>query len=376
LRIRDPLWMLALVAFALKLCLAAATTGTIDVLLFERMLEKLDLYGVPTLYQEGAELIVGGRNTGLTMQMNHPPFMLTVLSAWGVLRAWTGLGLGLWLRLTCAVGDLAAFVLIRRMLGDRPAVWMLAAAPAGVLVSGFHGNSDPIMISLAVAAVYLLQHRGSAVGAGAALAAACSIKAWPLVLTPVFLLHLATMKRRAQFATAAATTGLALSMPWLMEAPRLIPERMFNYASWPYGWGLTLLWPAAYPALRVLVFPVLVAAALFSWRKKDTVFGSCALVATVFFVVTPGFGIQYLAWLLPWTARACRWPAAIFHVAAAVFCFMIYNCWAGGLPWDFANGNANPTPQWAFYAGLPAWLATAWLVWSIAGPQQSAPKPG
>jgi hypothetical protein len=66
----------------------------------------------------------------------------------------------------------------------------------------------------------------------------------------------------------------------------------------------------------------------------------------------------------------------MFHVAAAVFCAVIYNCWAGGLPWDFANGNANPTPQWAFYVGLPAWLATVWLVWSIAGRQQRAPAPG
>src|SRR3989442_783794 len=143
----------AAVAFTIKLCLAWMTLGTNDVVTFELMLDKLNARGAVALYNEGTLSTVNGRVQGI-FQMNHPPFALTLLRLWGALRSFTGLPLGFWLRLSCAMADLLVlWLLYQRGMGagdDWWALLILALSPVAIMVSGFHGNTDPLMIALVV----------------------------------------------------------------------------------------------------------------------------------------------------------------------------------------------------------------------------------
>ena len=47
-------------------------------------------------------------------------------------------------------------------------VLLLAVAPISIMVSGFHGNTDPLMVFLVLLSVYLLEARRSTWRAGVA----------------------------------------------------------------------------------------------------------------------------------------------------------------------------------------------------------------
>src|ERR1700674_2246422 len=72
---------LALVAFIVKVVLAATTYGTNDVKTFEAMQEKFEARGARALYTEGTEARYGGRVLEVP-QMNHPPFVLRLMQFW------------------------------------------------------------------------------------------------------------------------------------------------------------------------------------------------------------------------------------------------------------------------------------------------------
>jgi hypothetical protein len=353
----------AVAAFLLKVWLAATTFGTNDVRTFELMLDKLDTAGVEALYREGTAVRVDGRT--VVTRMNHPPFSLTLLCAWGGLRTITGLPLGFWLRLTCALADALSLWMVWRMAGmdgeNRLSLVVLALAPAGIVISGFHGNTDPIMIALVVLAVYLIEKRESGWLAGAAFALACSVKVWPLVLAPAFLLSAGTARRRVAFCASFAMAGAAAAMPWFLPAPALILERVFGYGSFAGWWGIPYLLPAASYALKPVVFVCALGLAVFMHRRVRSLFAQCAILTFVFLFLTPGFGPQYLAWVIPWTVAAGWRRAAMFHLCAGAFVFSMYTGWSLGFPWSFANAR-NPLPHWVFWIGLLAWATLPLLI--------------
>ena len=317
-------------AFLLKVWLAATTFGSNDVRTFELMLDKLKTSGVETLYREGTELKIDGRVS--VTRMNHPPFALTLLRCWGALRTVTGVPLGFWMRLTCAVADLLTLWLVWRIAGAATlSLLVVAVAPAGIMISGFHGNTDPIMIALVVLATWLMTKRGSPWLAGAAFAMACSVKVWPLVFAPAFLLNAATTRRRAAFCASFTIVAAFAALPWFLSAPLLILERVFGYSSFAGWWGIPYLLPAASYVLKLLVFVCVLVVTVFMYRRALPLFAQCALVAFFFLFLTPGFGPQYLAWAIPWTAAAGWRVGAAFQFVAGLFVFGMYTrCTASG----------------------------------------------
>jgi uncharacterized membrane protein len=340
-------------AFLLKIWLAATTFGTNDVRTFELMLDRLQTDGVETLYREGTEFKIDGRVA--VTRMNHPPFALTLVSAWGGLRGVTGIPLGFWMRLTCALADLLTLWLVWRLAGWNPlSLLVVAIAPAAIMISGFHGNTDPIMIALVVLATYLMTKGRSPLLAGAALALACSVKVWPLIFVPVFVLNAATGRRRVVFCVSFIVVAAVAALPWIVWNPPLILERVFGYTSFAGWWGIPYLLPVAVYVLRPLVFVSVLAATVFMHRRAFPLFAQCAIVSFVFLFLTPGFGPQYLAWVIPWTVAASWRATALFHVFAGLFVFSMYTAWSRGFPWAFASAM-NPIPVWVFWIGLLAW---------------------
>ena len=352
----------ALAAFLVKLGLAAFTIGTNDVVTFERMLADLNEHGVTKLYREGTLVTIDGREVGRLI-MNHPPFILHVLRAWGALTHATGLPLAFWMRITCALADLLAVWLLWRMSARLRLEWaalvLVALAPAALLISGFHGNTDPIMIAFALAAVYLLD-RGERVWlAGAAFAVACSVKAWPLVLVPAVLFYVRPFRAKIVFALSAVGTAVLPGLPWIVTDTALIVQNVLGYGSLSGWWGLTYLLPVPWrPAVATVMFAGVLAVQTWMHERVAPLYMQCAVIAAVFLLLASGFGPQYLAWMVPWTAAA-GWRLSLpFHVASGVYLLGLYTAWSNGWLY-FADAHKYGIPLWVYRAGLMTWATLA-----------------
>ncbi|MCA1565586.1 MAG: hypothetical protein LC803_08100 [Acidobacteria bacterium] len=195
----------ATLAFLLKLYLALYTQGTLDAAAFADHLAKIEGFG-----GVGVHRVSGAFNN----PFNSPPFVVHFLKALGWLTGATGLPFAFWLRLTCVLADAGSFFLVWKLLkrspasrpnapasrnldaprerhvprkGDVPLLLIaFALSPVAIIISGFHGNTDPVMIFFVLLSAYLLEMRESA---GVRLAAiafglALNFKVAPLIFAP------------------------------------------------------------------------------------------------------------------------------------------------------------------------------------------------
>ncbi len=357
---------MASAAFLLKIAFALFTYGSTDILIFEADLAKIGQDGVVALYREGIRTEWCGQpGRGPCPPFIHPPFIIHALEGWGLLSLISGLPLRFWLRFTCAVADCGSLVLLVRMLSSwrsdsrtLMALTLFAGSPIAILVSGFHGNTDPIMIFFVLLSIYLIEGRRPPWLAGAALGMAANIKIVPVLLAPVALLSLVGVRRRLQFSAGASAAFLAGSLPLLVVAPALVITSVFGYSSQQGPWGLSLLALIAresaslawlYDAQarygRALSLCLVVAASL--WPRpsleRDALFLHAGLLMFLFVSATPGFGVQYLAWLVPWVVGLGPRPTAVYYAAGTVFLFAYYSSAAAGrFPWYLANSLEHP----------------------------------
>ena len=78
----------------------------------------------------------------------------------------------------------------------------------------------------------------------------------------------------------------------------------------------------------------------------------------IFFVRTPGFGVQYLAWLVPTTIFLSLRGALAYNVLAGGFLCSIYTHWCAGFPWNVANS--------VYWHGIEAGVGNAvWLLLAV-----------
>jgi hypothetical protein len=352
----------ALLAFSIKIFISLKTYGTNDIYLWRQFLSFLQANGPIALYRD-ADLFI------------HPPFMIHVLRCWGWLESTTGVPLQFWIRLPAILADVASllltFKLLQRLDKAAPAaLLLLALAPASVMISGFHGNTDPVMICFVLLAVYLIETGQSAWLAGFACGMSLNIKAAAVIFPLCFVLYLPDFKKRLQFAGGAVLTVLIGSMPYVAQDPVLLVGRMGAYRSIYGHWGLSRfigMMKTSLPLLnmafktwgRFFVLAGILAAALWMNRQryKPPLFLQCGVVAFLFLTLTPGFGVQYLSWLVPFAAMELG-TAALFYSASAVFLFVIYDFWAGDFPWYFADSTAKGP-----WSTAPMGLETEIICW-------------
>ena len=345
-------WLLAVatvaaLAFCLKTAIVLKTIGTNDVLSWEWFLAGIRKSGALSLYHS--------TEVGL---FNHPPFMVHLLRGLGLITASTTLPFPFWIRLPGILADLGSLGLVGMILEPRSgqrlaALLLMAASPASVMISGFHGNTDPVMIFFVLLSIFLIERRGSTWLAGVALGMSINMKVWPLVLLPVvFLYYPDAPKRIACFAATGATVLLG-SMPYILQEPLVIARRVLGYGSIYGHWGVSRVidglvdltgyfrWPNTfyYHWGKFIVLGTIIAASFWMNRglKKPPLFLQCGLVAFLFLALTPGFGVQYLAWLVPWVVGLGPWTALLYYATSGIFLFLVYNFWSHGIPWYLAD---------------------------------------
>src|SRR5260370_14589294 len=87
----------------------------------------------------------------------------------------------------------------------------------------------------------------------------------------------------------------------------------------------------------------------------------------LFVSVIPGFGVQYLVWLVPWAVGQGPGPRAAYYIAGTAFLFGYYTTAAGTFPWYLANSLERP--GWSgtvLGLGLICWVVVCFLAFIYA----------
>ena len=367
---------LALLATAAKIYCAWTTIGTADVGLFREFGHTISDRGLTAMYRE-------------TPLFNHTPLVGTFTGFAYDLSGGHGRPFARIIRAPGIVADvLAVLVLLwlRRRTG-RPAWWALAlfaVSPISFMVSGFHGNVDPLVpLALLLAAAACVG--GEAALCGLCIGLACQVKIIPVLLAPVFFFHWLHRGKAGAFSATAVATGVIGWLLPLLTIPGIFLKNVVGYSSIWGVWGITyLLRLTDAPALRGIAFTTLtptqagvitalkiivVAGVLaLAWRRRAAapadLLTTLALAWLVFFVFAPGFGVQYLVWPAPFFLfLSARWSAAL-TAAGSIALFAFYTICAHGLPWDKAFLVQQAARQWVPWMLLPwAALAAALVAW-------------
>jgi hypothetical protein len=375
---RSILVALVALAFVMKVLLALFTLGSFDTLTWQRDLQLIHAHGVPALYQEGISYFSPEGRLLIEQPFIHPPFIIHALRAGESLANATQLPLRFWIRFGCALADVASLMLLGGILRHSGAekvferLCFVAICPAAILISGFHGNTDPIMMTFVLASIYFLESRGAPGAAGVSLGMALNFKLAALMFTPALLLYTPGIRRKFALGGAAAVTFLAGSIPYLVQEPRLILARIMEYKSQFGPWGIGRLCASlvhdgglgvvcdAYSTQgRVVVMLLITTAAIWATLRKNpqSLLVQCGLAAFLFLALTPGFGVQYLAWLIPFTALLGRCPAVMYHIVSGAFLLAYYNRVMHA--WPAYLANTFDQPAWyghVIYLGLLCWI--------------------
>ncbi|HZO07907.1 MAG TPA: glycosyltransferase family 39 protein [Myxococcota bacterium] len=353
---------LALTALAVKLWLAATTFGTNDVESFLRFLREYQGAGAVHLYETDR-------------YFTHPPFVLRFLQAVGAVADGTALSWPFCLRVPAILADFGIVLLLARLLpgANRTALGLVAVAPASIFVSGFHGNTDSVMLFFLLLSLVWIEREDRLLLAGAALGMALNVKVVPLLFAPAIFLWLATGPRRLRYFGAALAVVLLGSLPVLFEAPALVLGKVLGYRS-AYGvWGLAHLAKSS-PALpefsaafkaggRWVLAAGLVLLSCWMNRRspRPALYRQIGVLLFAFLAFTSGFSVQYLVWLVPWLVLVPLSAAALYLALSGAFLGLVYTFWAQehasaprnddfldpefwrrGLPWHTAYADRSP----------------------------------
>lgn len=344
------LWLALALGAGLRIYFACFTEGSFDVSIKLHHGNQIRDLGLLEYYRR-AEV------------MNHPPLAGGYFAACAWLAAQTGFAFGAWFRLPFALVDLASAALMLRAFQGSPWRWAVFAAcwlnPLAALLSCYHGNTDPavpffVLLSLLGVA------RGGASAAwagGALLGLGLWVKLPVLVAAPALCLALPCWPERGRFVLAVCGVGLLGFLPWLVQEPALLVERILGYGGSPVVtprgiavWGIahTLRLPeagvvAVEAANALLVWtPVLVLAWLRRgrWQARElgvTVCGSFLLL----YGFSSFWAWQYLAWSIPlWLFLGWRFTGAATLILSA-YVYGVYALFTGSAAlrgrWDFVG---------------------------------------
>jgi hypothetical protein len=365
-------------ATALKLALAATTFGTNDVHHWLAFAAAVREHGPVGIY---------GRETPGHLY-NHPPLSGWLLAAANWLVDHGGVPFTFLIRGPAILADTVTAVLVFELVRRRRpvreaavAATLVALSPVLVVISGFHGNTDPLFVMLALLSVYLLgvRHWIAAAGAGVAIASAVSVKLVPVVLGPALLIAVGRQGRHrlAAFAAGAAAVVGVLWVPVLLTRWPEFRAQVLSYQGieqrewgivqfvrWAHlsesvtegfvGWGrfVVLGLCAALPAIVV-------------WRRPDALAPAAGLGLVLFLLLSPAFGMQYLSWAVAAAYLISTWAATGYQLAATVMVIVVYDHWNGAHPWQWWEAAGRPLTAGELALMVVTWIALVLV--AIAG---------
>ncbi|MEO6741638.1 MAG: glycosyltransferase 87 family protein, partial [Chthoniobacteraceae bacterium] len=367
-------WLALLGVTLLKILWALNSAGSVDMVLFYNFGKGVEQHGLTELYR-------------MDEKFNHTP--LTGGFAW-LLQHIAGddkMQFAFLLRLASIIADavvVGALLRWRAKLGNLPPWWALivfAASPVSLMISGFHGNVDPIMVALLFLSTVAAANGRPAL-CGLLFGLAANVKIVPIIVSPVlFFFWLGRPKPLAGLLRFMFASGAVMLAGWalpLVVCPRDYLHNVFGYGSTWGVWGLPyLLRQTGWEAVQKIDFKGLTATqgmlasllkfaaiggiAAVGWRRRKV--APSELAATigiawlVFFIFAPGVGVQYMVWAAPFLLLLSAPGYAVITAASTVFLFVFYHSTSSGRwPWFLAIPRGPETPLWSAW-GVLAWLS-------------------
>lgn len=368
-------------SFFFKLIIASKTYGSNDVRTWELFADIIKKIGGTGLYQN-------------LSYFNHPPFIIHLLKIINLFESITKIGLPFWLRLFSSLADVGSLLVLYNFsklnTGVKitlPSLILIAIAPVSIMVAGFHGNTDPIMIFLLLLSIYLietdkdvvkwlpsqLQQYFTSYGltnlclAGMAYGIATNIKVIAFLAAPCIFFYLSDNKKRLEYTVTAAFTWVIAASPYIFLVPTQIIKNSFNYNSFYGFWGVSRILTSVFPSnhwlnifysaqSKFFIIAIITIAALFMSfiGKKVPLFIQIGLTFFIFLSLSSGFGVQYLSWLLPWVLGLGIEAALLYYIISGIFAFMLYNYWSSGFPWN--NVYALPYDNFILHYEYTCWF--------------------
>ncbi|MFY9225893.1 MAG: hypothetical protein WAQ98_24655 [Blastocatellia bacterium] len=361
----NTFWQVLIVVTLAKLIIAFNTYGTNDVAYFEKFLRAAKDFGPAEIFNQ-------------VWHYNFPMFCITWLYFIDFISNSTGLPFSFWFRVPAILADLGNLLLLLSFLPHLPIknfstakLFLISLSPISIMVAGFHGNYDPILIFFILLSVYFLTNNKPVWLAGIALGMSLNFKIVALMLIPAFFFYLPDFQKRRDFFLAVGLTFLAGEMPYILQIDlSSFYKHVFNYNS-QYGiWGLprllssslpeSLSWVNTFYATKSKYIILSIIALLSLWmnfgKNKLPLFIQCGVIFFVFLAISSGFGVQYLAWLVPWVIVLDLELIVLFYFSSGLFLFLVYNFWSQGFPWNFANSDvAGPWTGYIIYYEILCW---------------------
>jgi uncharacterized membrane protein len=367
--IREALVVLLAAALGLvaKLLIAWNTLGTNDTIFFYHLGNSLSNHGLKWAYAND-------------VAFNHPPLVAAFIRSIYELDhlPWLheyGITFPFLLRCPGIVSDfLVVLILLRAVKQLQLPIWallVLALSPVSLMVSGFHGNTDSVMVLfLVLAALMCLRERPMICGLFLALSS--QIKIIPLLLVPIFFFYWLPRRRSFAFTLPFVGTMVLLWIEPLLRFPGIFFHRVLLYGSFWGLWGITYwlklsgvnafsrvtyldLLPLQQIVATVLKVMIIIGVLVVGWRRRKLdargLFATHGWAWVTFFILSPGVCAQYMVWLMPFVLVLSPGFFTWLTAASALFLFFFYNSIAGGLPW-YLGVSIGP-------------LNGLWLPWSL-----------
>jgi len=368
-RLRLAVLLSAAVATVLKLEIAARTFGTNDVHYWGVFAQGVRHFGPVGIYGHQFRVPV----------YNHGPLAGWMLVAINWLLDHGVTSFPFLIHVPACLADFVTAVLVFELVRlVRPAreaaiaAVLVVCSPVLFVVSGFHGNTDPVFVMFALLSVYLLVVRGQALAAGVAFGIAVSIKLVPVVLGPVLLVVLVRLgwRRLAAFVTGGTIVFLLLWLPVLVSRWDGFRAQVLGYNGNGYRqWGLPQFltwahlpggaaWLAGPGRFGILLASGLAAAAV-AWRRPGAVVPAVGLSLVLFLLLSPAFGMQYLVWPLAGAYLIDTRAATAYNVFASVFVVVVYDHWNHALPWHWYDAWAVPFSPRELVLMVLSWVLLA-----------------
>lgn len=179
------------------------------------------------------------------------------------------------------------------------------------------------------------------------------------MLIPVFFFYPARLKNKLNFMFCSLIFPLFFFAPYLIFEFKLIFRGVFSYKSLVGIWGITGFLKDIYAAeninesLRIFAYEIskwyalffryvffavsLIFSKNFISIKKVNLTEGVFFIFLLFFVLSSGFGVQYLVWISFLSLIVFFRLGVIYALLGAFFLYRVYNFWGGWTPPFFAN---------------------------------------